>query len=69
LASKGIHVTALHVGYMDTDMVSYIPADQKIDPGVVARQALNGVFAGKTEVLADDLSRAFKTGLSAPADE
>jgi NAD(P)-dependent dehydrogenase (short-subunit alcohol dehydrogenase family) len=69
LAPKGIHVTALHVGYMDTDMVSYIPADQKIDPGVVARQALDGVFAGKTEVLADDLSRAVKAGLSAPADE
>ncbi|MCT7661391.1 SDR family oxidoreductase [Mycobacterium deserti] len=67
LAPRGIQVTALHVGYMDTDMVSYIPADKKIDPGFVAGLALDGVFAGQTEVLADDLSRAVKAQLSAPA--
>jgi NAD(P)-dependent dehydrogenase (short-subunit alcohol dehydrogenase family) len=67
LAPKGIQVTALHVGYMDTDMVSYIPADQKIDPGIVAELALDGLFAGQPEVLADDLSRKVRAGLSAPA--
>ena len=66
LAPKGIHVTALHVGYMDTDMVSYIPADQKIDPAVVAKLGLDGLFAGAPEVLADDLSRTAKAQLSAP---
>jgi NAD(P)-dependent dehydrogenase (short-subunit alcohol dehydrogenase family) len=66
LAPKGIHVTALHVGYMDTDMVSYIPADQKIDPAVVAKLGLDGLFAGAPEVLADDLSRAVKAQLSGP---
>jgi NAD(P)-dependent dehydrogenase (short-subunit alcohol dehydrogenase family) len=66
LAPKGIEVTALHVGYMDTDMVSYIPADQKTDPSVVAKLALDGVFAGKNEVLADALSRYAKSQLSAP---
>ncbi|MGB3485056.1 MAG: SDR family oxidoreductase [Mycobacterium sp.] len=64
LAPKGIHVTALHVGYMDTDMVSYLPADQKSDPGVVAEMALDGLFGGKTEVLADDWSRDAKAQLS-----
>lgn len=64
LAPKGIHVSALHVGYMDTDMVSYIPADQKTDPGVVATQALDGLFAGEPEILADDITRAAKAGLS-----
>jgi NAD(P)-dependent dehydrogenase (short-subunit alcohol dehydrogenase family) len=67
LSPKGIGVTALHVGYMDTDMVSYIPADQKIDPAVVAKLALDGLFAGEPEVLADDLSRNVKAQLSATA--
>ncbi|BBY88818.1 SDR family oxidoreductase [Mycolicibacterium tokaiense] len=64
LAPKGITVTALHVGYMDTDMVDYIPAEQKIDPAVVATLALDGVFAGEREVLADELSRNVKVGLA-----
>ena len=66
LAPKGIHVAALHVGYMDTDMVSYIPADQKTDPAVVAKLALDGLFAGESEIIADDLSRDVKAQLSAP---
>lgn len=41
LAPKDIHVAALHVGYMDTDMVSDISTDQEIDPGVVATLALD----------------------------
>jgi NAD(P)-dependent dehydrogenase (short-subunit alcohol dehydrogenase family) len=65
LAPKGIHVAALHVGYMDTDMVSYIPADQKTDPAVVTELALDGLFAGETEILGDALTRAVKAGLSA----
>lgn len=64
LAPRGIHVAALHVGYMDTDMVSYIPADQKSDPAVVARLAVDGLLAGAPEILADELSRAAKAGLS-----
>ncbi|KAA0100523.1 SDR family oxidoreductase [Mycolicibacterium sp. P1-5] len=64
LAPKGIHVSALHVGYMDTDMVSYIPADQKVDPAQVAKQAVTGLLNGDAEILADDLSRQVKAGLS-----
>jgi NAD(P)-dependent dehydrogenase (short-subunit alcohol dehydrogenase family) len=64
LAPKGIHVAALHVGYMDTDMVSYIPAEQKIDPALVAAQAVTGLLNGDAEILADDLSRQVKAGLS-----
>jgi NAD(P)-dependent dehydrogenase (short-subunit alcohol dehydrogenase family) len=66
LAPKGIHVTALHVGYMDTDMVSYVPADQKSDPGAVAKLALDGLFAGEPEVLGDELTRNVKAQLSSP---
>ncbi|KRD07970.1 short-chain dehydrogenase [Mycobacterium sp. Root265] len=64
LSPKGIQVSALHVGYMDTDMVSYIPADQKTDPAEVARLALDGLFAGDREILADELTRQVKAGLS-----
>ncbi|WP_221327449.1 SDR family oxidoreductase [Actinoplanes sp. L3-i22] len=65
LAPKGITVTALHVGYMDTDMAAFVPADQKVDPAVVAKLALDGVVAGVPEVLADDVTRQVKAGLSA----
>jgi NAD(P)-dependent dehydrogenase (short-subunit alcohol dehydrogenase family) len=65
LAPRGVHVAALHVGYMDTDMADFVPADQKTDPSVVARLALDGLFAGEPEVLADDASRAVKAQLSA----
>lgn len=66
LAPRGIHVAALHVGYMDTDMVSYVPADQKTDPAVVATLALDGLFAGEPEILADELTRTVRAGLSSP---
>lgn len=64
LAPRGIQVSALHVGYMDTDMAARIPADQKIDPAVVARLALDSVAAGRPEILADDVSRRVKAGLA-----
>ena len=64
LAPRGIHVAALHVGYMDTDMVSYIPADQKTDPALIAKLALDGLFAGQNEILGDALTRNVKASLS-----
>ncbi|AGZ42251.1 SDR family oxidoreductase [Actinoplanes friuliensis] len=64
LTPRGITVSALHVGYMDTDMAANIPADQKIDPAIVARLALDGVEAGRPEIIADELSRSVKQGLA-----
>jgi NAD(P)-dependent dehydrogenase (short-subunit alcohol dehydrogenase family) len=64
LLGQGVGVTGLHVGYMDTDMVAAV-TDPKSDPADVARQALDGVEAGAFEVLADDLSRQVRAGLSA----
>lgn len=66
LAPRSIHVAALHVGFMDTDMAAFAPADQKTDPAVVAKLALDGLFAGEPEILADDLSRNVKAQLSSP---
>lgn len=64
LAPRGIRVSAVHVGFMDTDMAAFAPADRKTDPAVVARLALDGLFAGDPEILADELSRATKAKLS-----
>lgn len=66
LAPRGVHVAALHVGYMDTDMAAFAPDDQKSDPAVVAVQALDGLFAGEPEILADELTRTVRSGLSQP---
>jgi NAD(P)-dependent dehydrogenase (short-subunit alcohol dehydrogenase family) len=66
LAPRGIHVAALHVGFMDTDMAEFVPADQKVDPAMVAAQALDGLFAGEPEILADELTRTVRAQLSQP---
>ena len=63
-APFGVGVTALHVGYMDTDMVADVDAP-KLDPATVAAVALDGVESGLVEVLADDLTRLTKAGLAA----
>ncbi|MBK3629260.1 SDR family oxidoreductase [Streptomyces sp. MBT49] len=65
LAPRGITVSALHVGYMDTDMAASVPADQKADPAEVAAQALDGIEKGLPEILADEITRYVKQGLSA----
>ena len=64
LLSQGTQVVALHVGFMDTDMVAHL-AVPKIDPRIVALAAFNGIEDGRHEVLADDTSRIFKNALSA----
>ena len=62
-ASKGVCVTALHVGFMDTPMVADIDAP-KADPSLVAAAALDGVERGAVEVLADERARSAKDALS-----
>ncbi|BCJ46576.1 short-chain dehydrogenase [Actinoplanes ianthinogenes] len=64
LAPRGITVTGLHVGYMDTDMAAAVPADRKTDPALVAKLALDAVAAGAPEVLGDDLTRSVKASLA-----
>ncbi|WP_369179612.1 SDR family oxidoreductase [Streptomyces mutabilis] len=65
LAPRGITVSALHVGYMDTDMAAGVPADQKVAVADVAAQALHGIETGLPEILADETSRYVKQSLSA----
>jgi NAD(P)-dependent dehydrogenase (short-subunit alcohol dehydrogenase family) len=63
LAAQGTAVSALHVGYMDTDMTRLVQAP-KSDPAVIAKIALDGVEAGDAEILADETSRQVLAGLS-----
>jgi NAD(P)-dependent dehydrogenase (short-subunit alcohol dehydrogenase family) len=63
LVDRGIVVTALHVGLMDTDMAAGIDGP-KSDPANVAALALDAVAAGDYEVLADDTSRGVQAGLA-----
>ncbi|GAB3320907.1 SDR family oxidoreductase [Geodermatophilus aquaeductus] len=63
LAPRGIRVSALHVGYMDTDMTAGIDAP-KSDPADVARIAVDGLAAGSYEIVADEVSRRVQAGLA-----
>lgn len=64
LKPRGIDVTGLHVGYVDTDMAAHVDGP-KSTPESVAAQALDGIESGAFEVLADELTRQVKAGLSA----
>jgi NAD(P)-dependent dehydrogenase (short-subunit alcohol dehydrogenase family) len=63
LRDQGTIVTALHVGYMDTDMTAGVDAP-KADPRDVARQTADAIIGGDFEILADDTTRAVKSRLS-----
>ena len=64
LAPQGTRVTALHVGYMDTDMIRHLDVP-KSDPAVIAKLAIDGIKAGDAEIIADETSRHVLAGLSA----
>lgn len=63
LVDRGIVVTALHVGLMDTDMAAGFDAP-KSDPANVAKQGVDAIAAGDYEVLADEGSRQTQTALA-----
>ena len=65
LAAQNTLVLAVHVGYMDTDMVAHINLP-KTNPKTVAEATLDGVEAGEHEVLADDITRQVRAALSGP---
>lgn len=64
LRGQGTAVLSLHVGFMDTDMVRNVTAP-KAQPDDVVKQVLAALEEGKSEILADDVSRRIKQNLSA----
>ena len=63
LAPQGTRVSALHVGYMDTDMARRVTAP-KSNPADIAKIAVDGIAAGDAEIIADEISRQVLAGLS-----
>lgn len=63
LRAQGTQVLGLHVGFMDTEMTHGIEL-AKVRPEDVAANTLDGLEAGLEEVLADDITRVVKAGLS-----
>jgi NAD(P)-dependent dehydrogenase (short-subunit alcohol dehydrogenase family) len=64
LAPQRTRVSSLHVAYMDTDMARHV-TEPKSDPADIARIALDGIEAGETEIVADEISKQVLAGLSA----
>jgi NAD(P)-dependent dehydrogenase (short-subunit alcohol dehydrogenase family) len=64
LAPQGTRVSALHVGYMDTDMTRNVTAP-KSDPADIANIAIDGIESGDAEIIADEVSKHVLAGLSA----
>lgn len=64
LAGQNTQVLGLHVGFIDTDMVSSFPG-VKTPPQVVAARTFDGLEAGASEVKADEGAKQVHAGLSA----
>ena len=64
LKAQNTAVLGLHVGFVDTDLTRHLDS-AKADPNDVARQTLEALEAGRSEVMADAKSRAAKASLSA----
>jgi len=63
LLDRGIGVTGLHMGYVDTDMTTGVTSPKE-NPADIAKAALDGIETGAFEVLADDTARGAKAALS-----
>ena len=66
LRAQGTHVTALHMGFVDTDLTRGIDMPKSTPESIVAA-ALDGLEAGRDEVLADEGTRQVKHSLSTAA--
>jgi NAD(P)-dependent dehydrogenase (short-subunit alcohol dehydrogenase family) len=67
LAPQGTQVVGAHLGYTDTGMTADLDVD-KADPADIVARIWDAVEAGEHEVLADEVSRTVRAGLSAPVE-
>jgi len=66
LAPQRTQVTALHMAFVDTDLVRALDGP-KTRPELIVQRALDGLEAGLDEVLADERTQRVKESLSAHA--
>jgi NAD(P)-dependent dehydrogenase (short-subunit alcohol dehydrogenase family) len=64
LQDQGTQVLGMHMGFVDTDLTDGLDV-AKQTPEAVVKAALDALEAGESEVLADDMTRMIKGGLSA----
>jgi NAD(P)-dependent dehydrogenase (short-subunit alcohol dehydrogenase family) len=67
LASQRTLVVGVHLGYTETDMTAALDV-VKNDPRDVAAQVVAAIAEGRTEVLADDVSRRLKAAVAGPVE-
>jgi NAD(P)-dependent dehydrogenase (short-subunit alcohol dehydrogenase family) len=67
LAHQNTQVVGVHAGFIDTDMVSAIERP-KATPAEIAARIVDGLEAGDTEVLADNVTVTVKAALSGPVE-
>lgn len=67
LARQNTQVVGVHAGFIDTEMVAAIPRP-KATPAEIAARILDGLEAGESEVLADDVTVAVKAALGGPVE-
>ena len=65
LGPRGVQVVGVYMGYVDTDMASGVEA-AKTSPKDIVAQVLDGIEAGASEILADDMARAVRSNLNQP---
>lgn len=65
LRAQGTQVSALHMGFVDTDMTRGIEM-AKSTPESIVHAAFDGLEAGTEEILADALTQQVKQSLSTP---
>lgn len=63
LRPQGTQVVGVHVGPVDTDMARGLTLP-KVTPAGLVRQVLAAIEDGRDEVIADDMTRQVKAGLS-----
>lgn len=67
LAPQGTLVVGVHLGYTDTDMIAELDVP-KNNPKDVAKAIVDAIESGESEVLADDVTRYFKSVLGGPVE-
>lgn len=66
-APMGVHVTGVHMGYVDTDLGAHADGPKML-PTQLVTTVYDAVEAGEYEVLADELTKGVKAALSGPVE-
>ena len=67
LAPQGVHVTGVHMGYVETRMAAHADGP-KLKPAELVTKVYDAVESGEYEVIADQLTAHVKAALSGPVE-